>query len=192
VTLGATTAPALVVTALVLLMRASLPTTVDEAGDGILPSIVRAVPGNPRLLASMSTAAPTGGASRTGVVSGVDLRTAVVLARRLRQLQTRGGFGEGRHGGLQDLCLELIPAPEPINELQGEVLVVHRAPNGVEIVGDRLKSAGVDRDGHISAGGGAKSFAEEEVSGGLIVEEESMEANLGGARQTVGGLHKAV
>jgi hypothetical protein len=76
--------------------------------------------------------------------------------------------------------------------LQGEVLVVHRAPNGVEIIGDRLKPTGVGHDGHISAGGGAKSFAEVEVPGGLIVEEESMESSPGGARQTIGGVYEAV
>jgi hypothetical protein len=180
-----------VVTTLVLL-RATLLATVDEASNRVLPPIVQADPGNPRLLASLSAAAPTVGVDRTGVVGGVDLRAVVVIARRLGQLQTRCRIREGGHGNLQDLGLELVPTPEPINKLQGEVLVVDRAPNGGQIVGDRLQPAGVGRDGHVPAGRGAKGFAEEEIPGGLVVEKEAMEPSPGGARQAVGGLHEAV
>jgi hypothetical protein len=80
--------------------------------------------------------------------------------------------------GVTTICLseKLTQDIRTIYEPQPFIL-----PNGIEIVGDRLKPAGVGRDGHISAGGGAKSFAEVEVPGGLIVEEESMESSPGGA-----------
>jgi hypothetical protein len=58
--------------------------------------------------------------------------------------------------------------------LGGEIPIINRAPDGVQIICNGLQFACIGGDGHITSWSAAESFAEEEVPRGLIGEEEAM------------------
>jgi hypothetical protein len=108
-------------------------------------------------------------------------------------LKTRASIDEGgQRAALEDLGLEFERQTEAIDELERQIAIVEWASNGRQIVNDALEFAGVGYDRHVAAGSGAEGFAEVEVGGGLVVEEELVEAVPGGAGDAVGALDEAV
>jgi hypothetical protein len=81
----------------------------------------------------------------------------------LGTLEAGAGIRERRHGRLENFSLKLELITHAVNELEGEILVIHRATDGSEIISNPLQFAGVGDDREISAWGAAESLAEVEV-----------------------------
>jgi hypothetical protein len=73
--------------------------------------------------------------------------------------------------------------------MQGQVTIIERATDGHQIIDDALQLAG---DRNVAARSAAQGLAEEELAGGLVVEEELMQACPCHAGEAVGALNKAV
>jgi hypothetical protein len=173
------------------------------ARDGIFDAVVWADAWDARRPARMAACSVRGAASTcraTGVaglatvatvVGGADLCIGGV-GGDLRQLETRAGVGEGREVPLEDLRLQFVLAPDAFQELKHEIAIVDGAADGVQIVDDRLKFAGVGGDGHVTARRVAEGLAKEEVPHVLIGEEELVDAFPGGVGEAIGTLNKAM
>jgi hypothetical protein len=111
----------------------------------------------------------------------------------LGELKARAGVGEGWQGPtLEDLGLEFVRSAQPIDELQGQIAIIDGASDGCQVIRDALQLAGIGGDRHVAARCAAKGLAEEEVAGGLVVEEELVQARPCRAGEAVAALNQAV
>jgi hypothetical protein len=136
----------------------------DVAGDGVFGA-------DPRRARRPSSSATL---ATTTVVDGQDLSSLIVLVRGvvdLRELEAREGVGEGgqRNGAHDDLGLQLVPFAEAVEEPENEIVVVHGAADGGEVIGDRLQLAGIRGDGLVTAWNDPERLAQKQIARGLVV-----------------------
>jgi hypothetical protein len=176
------------------LAAAILPTPLVAAlvaGDQVFPAVVQTDTGW-TLLATNNTGLP--------IVATVDdedpgpLLLLLSIGGDLIELKARVGINKGGewHRVLEDLGMGFELATKPIDELQGEVMIIDGAADGNQIVIHSLEPTSIDGDGQVTARRASKCLAEEEVVGHLVVEEEAIEPRLGRARAVVGVADQAV
>jgi hypothetical protein len=108
------------------------------------------------------------------------------------ELESGARIRERGDGGLHDLSLELEFGAKTVDELERQIAIVDRTTDRGQIIGNALKLAGVGGDVKIAARGGAEGLAEEEVSGGLVVDEEAHEPGPSGAGAAISARHEPV
>jgi hypothetical protein len=75
-------------------------------------------------------------ASTVTAVGSEDL--SAVVGGDLGELEAGAGVGERRQVQLHDLGLHLVLFAEALNELKGQVAIVHGAPDGVQVISNGL------------------------------------------------------